>query len=86
MQDQEMYFNDKPFPDNETSNDAFIKCYDDASAKAYCPKRYKAMQAWIKNSKEASSFGRLLRMSDNSEQKWWSANLAHPLAQLGFPP
>lgn len=55
MQDQEMYFNDKPFPDNETSNDAFIKCYDDASAKAYCPKRYKAMQAWIKNSKEVEN-------------------------------
>lgn len=55
MQDQKMYFNDKPFPDNETGNDAFIKCFDDASAKAYCPKRYKAMQSWIKNSKEVEN-------------------------------
>ena len=57
MQDQTMYFNDKPFPDNETGKEAFIKCYDNPSAEAYCPKRYKAMQAWIKNSREASNFG-----------------------------
>ena len=56
MQSQKMYFNDKPFPDNETGKEAFIKCYDNPSAEAYCPKRYKAMQAWIKNSREASNF------------------------------
>ena len=42
-----MYLNDKPFPDNETGKEPFVKCSDDASsAEAYCPKRYKAMQAW----------------------------------------
>ena len=47
MQDQKMYLNDKPFPDNETGKEPFVKCSDDASsAEAYCPKRYKAMQAW----------------------------------------
>lgn len=48
------YFNDKSFPSNESENDAFIKCVDDASAKAYCPKRWKAMQTWISNVREAS--------------------------------
>ena len=48
------YFNDKSFPSNESENNAFIKCNDDASAKAYCPKRWAAMQTWIKNVREAS--------------------------------
>lgn len=48
------YFNDKSFPSNESENNAFIKCIDDASAKAYCPKRWEAMQTWIKNVRKAS--------------------------------
>ena len=48
------YFNDKSFPSNESENNAFIKCIDEASAKAYCPKRWKAMQTWINNVREAS--------------------------------
>jgi len=44
-----MSFNSKPFPSNESGNDAFIKCIDSKSAQAYCPERWKAMQLWIKN-------------------------------------
>ena len=48
------YFNNKSFPSNESENNAFIKCIDDESAKAYCPKRWEAMQTWISNVREAS--------------------------------
>lgn len=48
------YFNDKSFPSNESENNAFIKCIDDESAKAYCPRRWEVMQTWINNVREAS--------------------------------
>ena len=48
------YFNEKPFPSNEFDENAFIKCADADSAKLYCPERWKAMQAWIKNTDKAS--------------------------------
>ena len=48
------YFNEKPFPSNESDENAFIKCVDADSAKQYCPERWKAMQAWIKNTDKAS--------------------------------
>ena len=53
FQAQDMYFNDKPFPGNESGEEAFIKCNDIKSAEAYCPKRYKAMKAWIENNEKA---------------------------------
>jgi len=46
------YFNDKPFPSKESDDSAFINCTDADSAKLYCPERWKAMQAWIKNTEE----------------------------------
>ena len=49
------YFNDKDFPNAESDKNAFIKCMDDASAKKHCPKRWEAMQTWIKNVKEVSN-------------------------------
>jgi len=49
-----MSFNSKPFPSNESGNDAFIKCIDSKSAQAYCPERWKAMQLWIKNTDKVS--------------------------------
>lgn len=48
----DMSFNNKSFPSNESDNNAFIKCTDDESAQKFCPQRWKAMQAWIKNSVE----------------------------------
>ena len=56
----DMSFNNKSFPSNESDNNAFIKCTDDESAQKFCPQRWKAMQAWIKNSVEVSR----MRMSD----------------------
>ena len=53
LQAQDKYFNDKPFPANESGKEAFIKCNDAKSAEAYCPKRYKAMKAWIENNEKA---------------------------------
>ena len=53
LQAQDKYFNDKRFPANESGEEAFIKCNDIKSAEAYCPKRYKAMKAWIENGEKA---------------------------------
>ena len=53
FQAQDKYFNDKPFPANESGEEAFIKCNDTKNAEAYCPKRYKAMKAWIENNEKA---------------------------------
>ena len=50
-----MSFNVKPFPSNESDYNAFIKCHDPKSAQAYCPVRWKAMQAWTKNTVEVST-------------------------------
>lgn len=47
-----MSFNNKPFPANESDENAYIKCYDDKSAQGYCPERWKAMQKWIENTVE----------------------------------
>ena len=49
----DMSFN-KPFPNNESGDNAFIKCTDPKSAQAYCPERWKAMQLWIKNTVKVS--------------------------------
>ena len=49
-----MSFNIKPFPVNESDNNAFIKCMDDKSAQAHCPERWKAMQVWIANTVKVS--------------------------------
>ena len=35
-----MSFNNKPFPANESDENAYIKCYDDKSAQGYCPERW----------------------------------------------
>ncbi|KAK3717889.1 hypothetical protein QZH41_014886 [Actinostola sp. cb2023] len=47
LEDQSMFFNDKPIPDNESNKDAFMKCLDMASAKIYCPARYASMLKWF---------------------------------------
>ncbi|KXJ22656.1 uncharacterized protein LOC110252020 [Exaiptasia diaphana] len=47
LEDQSMFFNDKPIPLNESNNEAFEKCVDMASAKIYCPARYASMLKWF---------------------------------------
>ena len=54
LQHANMSFNSKPFPNNESDNNAFIKCFDSKSAQAYCPERWKALQLWIKNTVKVS--------------------------------
>ena len=53
IQAADKYFNDRPFPSNESDDNAFIKCTDPASAALYCPKRWEAMQKWIENIEKA---------------------------------
>lgn len=50
-----MSFNIKSFPSNESGELAFIKCNDQKSAQAYCPQRWKALQAWIQNTIKVST-------------------------------
>lgn len=47
-----MWFNSESFPIDESDEDAFIKCRDTESAKKSCPKRWEAMQKWMKNTKD----------------------------------
>ena len=54
-----MSFNNKPFPANESDENAYIKCYDDKSAQGYCPERWKAMQKWIENTVEVSVISKI---------------------------
>ena len=49
-----MSFNIEEFPRNESDTNAYVKCMDDTSAQAYCPKRWKAMRAWIDNTQKVS--------------------------------
>jgi uncharacterized protein (DUF885 family) len=42
----EQYFNDEPFPANESNVAAFRDCSDVESAKLNCPKRWAAMMKW----------------------------------------
>ena len=55
IQADDKYFNERSFPSNESDGNAFIKCTDAESAKLYCPQRWKAMQAWIKNINEVKN-------------------------------
>ena len=51
LQHVNMSFNTKGFPGNESDGNAFRVCVDDKSAQAYCPERWKAMRAWIENTR-----------------------------------
>ncbi|XP_031560462.1 uncharacterized protein LOC116296565 [Actinia tenebrosa] len=42
-----MFFNENPIPDNETNEDAAMKCIDMASAKIHCSQRYASMLKWF---------------------------------------
>lgn len=57
-----MSFNTEEFPRNESDANAYVKCMDEKSAQAYCPKRWKAMRAWIDNTQKVSELQ--MRMHD----------------------
>ena len=46
LNNQSSYFNDAPFPTNESNEVAFEKCTSLSQAKMYCPKRHEAFQKW----------------------------------------
>ena len=46
LNNQSSYFNDAPFPANESNEVAFEKCTSLSQAKIYCPKRHEAFQKW----------------------------------------
>ena len=47
-----MFFNDGPFPVNESGEDAYMKCYDTLGALNHCPERWKALERWVNSTKE----------------------------------
>ena len=46
LNNQSSFFNDEPFPANESDEFAFTQCKSLAKAKIFCPKRYDAFQKW----------------------------------------
>lgn len=51
----EMYFNENPFPENESNEEAFRKCKSEEAAQIYCPQRYKTMLKWLDLSRNTMS-------------------------------
>ncbi|XP_022779081.1 uncharacterized protein LOC111320683 isoform X1 [Stylophora pistillata] len=51
----EMYFNENPFPENESNEEAFRKCKSEEAAQNYCPERYKTMLKWLDLSRKTMS-------------------------------
>ena len=49
------YFNNEPFPANESGAAAFKNCSDMESAKLNCPKRWEAMMKWVDNGRQTAS-------------------------------
>ena len=46
LNNQSSYFNDAPFPTNESNDEAFTNCSSLEKAKIFCPKRYEAFEKW----------------------------------------
>ena len=46
LSNQSNFFNDAPFPANESGDDAFRNCNGLVDARMFCPKRYKAFEKW----------------------------------------
>ena len=77
-----MYFNDRPFPDKESGNEAFVKCFDDKSAEEHCPERYKAMKTWVENTEKASNL-KLCHVRSSEYQKSTSSIVARVMSFPG---
>jgi len=50
-----MYFNEEPFPKNESDERAHRKCNSERAARDFCPVRYAAMQRWFEFSRSTLS-------------------------------
>lgn len=52
MNDSNMFFNKKSFPQNESDKNAFKLCSSSKKAEKFCPKRWRAIQEWFKETRE----------------------------------
>ncbi|XP_015772663.1 PREDICTED: uncharacterized protein LOC107350921 [Acropora digitifera] len=50
-----MYFNEAPFPKNESDERAHRKCNSERAARKFCPVRYAALQRWFEFSRSTLS-------------------------------
>ena len=57
---REMFYNKEKFPANESNENAFMKCTNEESARTFCPKRMKAMEAWINSTRKVRYNGMLV--------------------------
>ena len=46
LTNQSNYFNDEPFPKNESNEEAHKRCSNTEDAKRHCPKRWEAAEKW----------------------------------------
>jgi hypothetical protein len=47
LNSSEMFYNKEKLPSNESDENAYRTCRNVEDAKKYCPKRWKAMEAWF---------------------------------------
>lgn len=55
LNESDMYFVDKPIPENESNANAHVLCSSVEGAKKYCPNRWRAMQNWFAESKKVNN-------------------------------
>lgn len=55
LNESDMYFADKPIPENESNANAHVLCSSVEGAKKYCPNRWRAMQNWFAESKKVNN-------------------------------
>ena len=54
LKSRDMFFNRDPFPDDESGDEAYMKCAYPVGARAFCPVRWRALQKWINYTKHVS--------------------------------
>lgn len=54
LNDSNMFFNKKSFPQNESDKNAFKLCSSAEKAEKFCPKRWQAIQEWFKETREVT--------------------------------
>ena len=52
LNSSKQFFNEEPFPANESDAAAFKNCSDADSAELNCPKRWAAMMKWLNNGRQ----------------------------------
>jgi hypothetical protein len=55
LTNQSNYFNDEPFPKNESNEEAHKRCSTIEDAKKHCPKRWQAAEKWWASARMVSS-------------------------------